>query len=96
MTIPIGTLIALMVCLAIGSIIFGWSLGKDFTERRITKEVKDEFVKKFYNRFVEEYDKAVEAEARQIVDENYERWQEIIREELKKEMEIENESTGSN
>jgi hypothetical protein len=96
MTIPISALIVLGALLAIGSIIFGFELGASWQRSQFTAKVKEDFIKKFYNRFVEEYDKAVEAEARQIVDENYERWQEIIREELKKEMENENEGTGSN
>ena len=87
MTLPIQIILA--ICLAVGSIIFGFELGVNWQKRQFTKEIRDEFVQKFYNRFVEEYEKAVEERAKEIVDEAVE-----AVEKLKKEKE--NESIGSN
>lgn len=98
MTFPIQIILA--ICLAVGSIIFGFRLGVNWQKAQFTKEIREEFVQKFYNRFVEEYEKAVEERAKEIVDENFERWNALIEEEaigeLKKEKENENESAGSN
>ena len=83
MTIPIGAFIVLMVCLAIGSIIFGWSLGKDYTEKRISKELKEQaledFKVRFYNQFVENYNAEVLKAAAELVEKTYDKYEEKLK-----------------
>ena len=95
-TIPAIALAALMACLAVGSTVFGWTLGMRFQSYLITQEIRDKAVgdyqKQFVERFSEEFEKQVYIKAEELLEEKYD----FIVEQIKQEMEKENEGTGSN
>lgn len=73
--------------LIIGGVILGWTMGADRKQRLLTEEVKEEFMRRYYEKFKANYNDAVTKEAQRIVEENLDNWYNLIREELKKEME---------
>ena len=73
--------------LIIGGVIFGWTMGTDRKQRLLTEEVKEEFMRRYYEKFKANYNNAVIKEAQRIVEENLDNWYNLIREELKEEME---------
>ena len=86
-TLSTTALAAGSLLMVIGGVIFGWTMGADRKQRLLTEEVKEEFVRRYYEKFKANYNDAVAKEAQRIVEENLDNWYNLIREELKKEME---------
>ena len=86
-TLSTTALAAGSLLMVIGGVILGWTMGADRKQRLLTEEVKEEFMRRYYEKFKANYNDAVAKEAQRIVEENLENWYNLIREELKKEME---------
>lgn len=86
-TLPTTVFATFSLLLIIGGVIFGWTMGADRKQRLLTEEVKEEFMRRYYEKFKANYNNAVIKEAQRIVEENLDNWYNLIREELKKEME---------
>ena len=82
---------ALFVIGCLASIRLGWLLSKNFFERRLNKEMREEaaeyFKKTFYNEFVQKFNEKVEARAFELAS--------IMLEEYKKEIEQDESISGS-
>ena len=92
--IPFPLFLAAAASLCIISVSFGISWGMQMAAVKFTKEVRDEalhnFEEKFYNKFVENYDKEVKTQALALFEEAMAKVEELEREENN------DESTGSN
>lgn len=65
--IPLGLCLGGMALVAIISIWYGVSLGRQIEINNLTEEVREEFRQKFFNRFVEEFEKKVNERVEQIM-----------------------------
>ena len=82
-TLSITSLAAGSLLMMVGGVIFGWTMGADRKQKLLTEEVKEEFMKRYYEKFKANYEKAVMEEAQRIVNDNLDAWYDLIRQELK-------------